>query len=190
MKEQEIREMVRKQIIGMINEAPNDSFLGRVGSSVRARLGGRRQQLNKLLADIDTVRLARLPKGQKIELIVALMQQFGITSRDFGAIKARVQKDLSAATDATQDMPTESIDEARPDAVAEPPAGLGANVKGTLSTRGARVEKTQAFKQLQNAIEQQPANKQVDFVLSMLQQFNIKPAAKTKLRMRIRQELK
>ena len=172
MSEQELREMVRKQITTMMNEAPDDSFLGRVGSSVRARLGGRRQQLNKLLGDIDTVKLSRLPKTQKIDLITALMKQFGISSRDFGTIKSRVQRDLAQ-------MPVgESIDEMEMDPGPEKDLG-------SLGTRQDRLEKTQAFQQLTKALQNKPDTVKTDFVMSMLGSLNLDDVEKKKLKRKI-----
>lgn len=173
MKEQELREMVRKQIVSMMNEAPDDSFLGRVGSSVRARLGGRRQQLNKLLGDIDTVKLSRLPKTQKIDLISALMQQFGITSRDFGSMKGRVQRDLSK-------LPVgESINELDMEAPA-PEKDLG-----SIGTRQDRLEKTQAFTQLTKALANKPDTVKTDFVMNLIGSLNLDDVEKKKLKRKI-----
>jgi len=71
MKESELRSMIRRQIKESLKE--NDSFLKQVGGSVRAKLGSRRQMLDRILATIDTNRLTRLPRVQKVDLVVALI---------------------------------------------------------------------------------------------------------------------
>ena len=95
MKNETLRKAIRLEIKRAINEAPAGSFLGQVGSRVRSTLGGRGRQLDRILNAINVDKLARLPKNVKVDLLVALMQQMGISSREFGAIKSRAQRSLS-----------------------------------------------------------------------------------------------
>jgi hypothetical protein len=97
MKSNELRELVREEIRRSILElGTNDpSFLQKVGGSVRARMGTGKAMLDRALDMIDTEKLSKLPRQQKIDLLVALIGQFGISSKDFNAIKPRVQRMLS-----------------------------------------------------------------------------------------------
>ena len=97
MKSNELRDVIREEIRRSIIElGTNDpSFLQKVGGSVRARMGTGKAMLDRALDMIDTDKLARLPRQQKIDLLVALIGQFGISAKDFNAIKPRVQRMLS-----------------------------------------------------------------------------------------------
>jgi len=97
MKSNELRELVREEIRRSILElGTNDpSFLQKVGGNVRSRLGTGKAMLDRALDMVDTEKLSRLPRQQKIDLLVALIGQFGISARDFNAIKPRVQRMLT-----------------------------------------------------------------------------------------------
>ena len=105
MKDETLRKAIRLEIKRALNEAPAGSFLGQVGSRVRSSLGGRGRQLDRILSMIPTDKLARLPKNTKVDLLVALMQRIGISSREFNFIKQRAARSLAGAE--TQEMPTE-----------------------------------------------------------------------------------
>jgi len=107
MKEIKLREVIRKQIIKRLSEAP-DSFTSKVGSSVSGKLGGAKAALNQGLKKIDVSRVSKLPRSQKINLLTALLQNVGVSAKDFEAIKSRVGRQLSSADNATE----ESIEEA------------------------------------------------------------------------------
>lgn len=97
MKSNELRDLIREEIRrSLIELGTNDpSFLQKVGGNVRARLGTGKAMLDRALDMIDTEKLAKLPRQQKIDLLVALIGQFGISARDFNAIKPRVQRMLA-----------------------------------------------------------------------------------------------
>lgn len=93
MKTNELRSLIRKQIL---KEFSNDmSFLDKVGGSIRARLGTGKAMLDRALGMIDPDKLAKLPRQQKIDLLTALILQFGMDSSDFNAVKSRVQRALA-----------------------------------------------------------------------------------------------
>ena len=83
-----LREIIRKQIIKRLSEAP-DSFTSKVGSSVSGKLGGAKAALNQGLKKIDVSRVSKLPRSQKINLLTALLQNVGVSAKDFEAIKRR-----------------------------------------------------------------------------------------------------
>ena len=93
MKEQELREHIRKEIKKTLAEK-RDGFLGQVGSVVRGRLGSAKQQLARALGKIDTKKLAKLPKTAKVELLATLAKRFGIDLSDFKNIQQRDKRSL------------------------------------------------------------------------------------------------
>lgn len=97
MKSNELRDVIREEIRRSIIElGTNDpSFLQKVGGGIRARLGTGKAMLDRALDMVDTEKLAKLPRQQKIDLLVALIGQFGISAKDFNAIKPRVQRMLA-----------------------------------------------------------------------------------------------
>ena len=107
MKNETLRKAIRLEIKRALNEAPAGSFLGQVGSRVRSSLGGRGRQLDRILTAIPTDKLARLPKQTKVDLLVALMQRIGISSREFNVIKQRASRALSGAETQSDEMPME-----------------------------------------------------------------------------------
>jgi hypothetical protein len=175
MKNETLRKAIRLEIKRAMNEAPAGSFLGQVGSRVRSTLGGRGRQLDRILNMIDVDKLSRLPKNVKVDLLVALMQQIGISSREFAAIKSRAQRSLSGAETQSQadSMPTESVNEEE--------------MTGAIASRADKLSKTQAFANLKKALESQPATKQHEFVMNFLKGLPLDDAAKRKLRMTIKQ---
>jgi hypothetical protein len=102
MKSSELRNLIREEIKTALKEAGADmSFLDKVGGSVRSKLGTGKTQLNRALDMIDTERLAKLPVAQKIDLMVALIDRFGIDAKSFNQVKARVAKQLGSGSTAT-----------------------------------------------------------------------------------------
>ena len=106
MKNETLRKAIRLEIKRALNEAPAGSFLGQVGARVRSSLGGRGRQLDRILNMIPTDRLSRLPQNTKVDLLVALMQKMGISSRDFNIIKQRAVRALAGA-EKQSNMPME-----------------------------------------------------------------------------------
>lgn len=98
MKSTQLRDLIREEIKKALSEAGADmSFLDKVGGSVRSKLGTGKTQLNRALDMIDTERLSKLPVAQKIDLMVALIDRFGIDAKAFNQVKSRVAKELGQA---------------------------------------------------------------------------------------------
>ena len=199
MKSSEIRNMIREEIMTALKESNADmSFLDKVGGSIRSKLGTGRNLLDRALDMIDTEKLSRLPRQQKIELIAAMIGQLGVTAQDFNAVKSRVQRMLTMSN--VSEPYTESkINEEDASTVNElefgQKASLGAIAKAkglnaTLSSKKEKIEKTQAYQQLIKALENKPATDQVEFVLDLLNSLPLDDAAKTKLKMKVKTELK
>ena len=176
MKNETLRKAIRLQIIRALNEAPAGSFLGQVGSRVRSSLGGRGRQLDRILNMIPTDRLARLPKNTKVDLLVALMQNMGISSRDFNVIKQRAGRALAGAEQSATDMPMENVNEEE-----------DTEMSGAIASRAEKLANTQAFINLKKALESVPSAKQHEFVMNFLKGLPLDDTAKRKLRMTIKQ---
>jgi hypothetical protein len=166
MKEKQIREIVRNQIIKKMNEAPSrfSQDIGSVRGLSRAKSG-----LGKSLDKVDTSAISKLGRSQKIKLLTSLLSNVGITAQDFGAIKNAVGRNL-AGTIAPAD---ESIEEAN-----------------ALDARGDKLDKTQVFKQLVKVVNTKPASMQADFVMDLIGKLNLDDSAKRKLRMKVKSDLK
>jgi hypothetical protein len=182
-----------KRLVSENLPVPTGTFSTQVGPAVKSKIGGRRQQLDRILATIDTDRLSRLPREQKVDLLVALMNQFGIDNRDFAAIKSRVQRTLTTtmASPETPAMPTESKKINKRSAVNEAEYATQGpeNVKGALAARGERLKRTQAYQQLLAALENQPSTNQSEFILNLLSELPLDAAAKQRIKMKIRTRL-
>jgi len=105
MKEKELREIVRQQIIKKMNENP--SRFSKQAGGVRG-IGTAKAGLDRSLGKIDTNAIAKLGRTQKIKLLTALLSNVGITAQDFASIKNIVGRNL-ADTIAPAD---ESVEEA------------------------------------------------------------------------------
>jgi hypothetical protein len=163
--EAKLRSVIRRKIKEALQS--DDSFLSQVGSSVTSRLGSRRQTLDRILATIDTDRLAKLPNNQKVDLLVALVQKFGISARDFASIKSRVQRMIGVNSAVTE---------------ADAPS-----LPSSLASKGEKLEKTQAYQMLMKSIATKPAAQQVDFAIQFLNNLPLDDAGKQRLKMKIRQ---
>jgi len=105
MKTNELRTLIRQQILKEFTSDP--SFLDKVGGSIRAKLGTGKAMLDRALNMIDSEKLSKLPRQQKIDLLVALISQFGMNARDFNAVKSRVQRMLVMQGNETSNSQTE-----------------------------------------------------------------------------------
>lgn len=199
MKSSEIRNMIREEIMAAMRESTTDmSFLDKVGGSIRSKLGTGRNLLDRALDMIDTEKLSRLPRQQKIELIAAMIGQLGVTAQDFNAVKSRVQRMLTMSN-VSEPYTEGKLNEEETDTVNElefgQKASLGSIAKakqdlgGGLASKKEKMEKTQAYQMMVKALENKPANAQVDFVIDFLNSLPLDDAAKTKLKMKIKSEL-
>ena len=186
MNEQELRKMLRKEIKSVLSEGPSDiTFLDKVGGSIRAKLGSNKQMLNKLLGGLNTDKLGALPQSQKVDLLVAIIGQFGLNAKDFNQVKARVSRKLGLAEPASEPTSESKLNELELDAPA-----TDSKVSAGLSQRSERVKDTVAFKQMVKMLENKPATEQANFVLELLQGLPLDESAKRMLRMRIKTQLK
>jgi hypothetical protein len=69
-------------------------------------------------------------------------------------------------------------------------AGESLEENKALANRMGKVDKTQAMKMLKQQLGTKPATTQTEFVLDLINGLGLKDAAKQRLKMKIRQELK
>jgi len=70
------------------------------------------------------------------------------------------------------------------------PTMEASKTKAALKKRGERVDKTQAMKMLKQTLATKSATDQSNFVIDLLKSFDIKDAAKQRLFLKMRKELK
>ena len=163
MKEEQLREMIRKEILKKLDESPDGfsrSVRGVSGLS-RARTG-----LERSFGKIDTAAISKLNRSQKVRLLTSLLSNVGITAQDFAAIKSQVGRNLA-------------------DTIA--PADESVNEDSALDARGEKLDKTQAFKQLIKVMGNKPSTAQADFVMDLIGKLGLDDSAKRKLRMKVKQ---
>jgi hypothetical protein len=184
--EKELRTEIRKHVRKMLAESNGNSFIKNVGSQVRASLGGGRTMLDKALGGMDVERLAKLPRMQKVGLLAALMQAFGITAYDLTALRGQVVRGMKAV----EPVEEAKLNELEFSSGSDSEASTDSKLTGALASKGEKVEKTQAYKMLVKAIENKPALQQAEYVFDMLSKLPLDDAAKTKIRMKVKSELK
>mgnify|MGYP003653328503 CR=1 FL=1 len=69
-------------------------------------------------------------------------------------------------------------------------SALSEKVSATLTTKMDRVDKTQEMGMLKKTLATKPATQQVDFIIAMIQGFELQDAAKSRLILKMRQALK
>ena len=184
MKEKALRKMIRKQIMTSLTEAPTD----RVGMSL-----GRVEKM----AGVKMLKKA-LDQGtpqQQAAGLLKVVQSISGDNPTVGKMLARMlmKGGISADTEApvTEDSYTTGVDDGRAGtSIAHPGSDMAMGENKALASRMGRVDKTQAMVQLKNQLKTKPATTQTDFVIDMINGLELKDAAKQRLKMKIRQELK
>jgi hypothetical protein len=158
MKEKELREIIRNQIIQKMNEEP--SRFAKDVSGVRG-LGRAKSGLDKSLSRIDTSAISKLGRSQKIKLLTSLLSNAGITAQDFAAIKNAVGRNL-AGTIAPAD---ESIQEADDDYELQ-------KAKGGVTSRdlggASAINRAKPFLSAINSLSGTDKQKAIGYVLSQM----------------------
>ena len=179
MKEKVLRDMIKKQIKSSLTEAPSMAR-GAVGSSL-----GRVEKM----AGVKMLKKA-LGQGspqQQAAGLLKVVQSISGNNPTVGKMLARMimKGGISAAEPApevpvSEDQYTAGVDD----------GDASVNENSALDNRMGKVDKTQAMKMLKATLGTKSATIQTDFVLDMLNGLDLKDAAKQRLKMKIRQELK
>ena len=180
-KEKILRQEIRRVIKSTLSEGDyskkkdetNEQELGGATSTATGRI-------DKL---VDTQYMRALQKSLQV----------GSSQQKAAAVLMIVQKligdDPQAVNKLRQRLQMKSV---RQSVTAPPTADTvtEADLKGTLAGKKERLEKTQAYKMLQKAIEGKPSTQQVDFVFAMLDSLPLDQTAKNRLRMKFRSEFR
>ena len=168
MKESELRAIIREHVKKTLKEAgPN--------------LGAGASEFERGLDKVDN-RASRLSKKQRIQAVIPVLQKFGITSNDVPLIKAVLAKMNKAAA---APAPEPEVEENYTAGVHDGDAGKSL-AEGSLDSKGEKLEKTQAFQMLQKAVSSKSATQQADFVVDLINKFNLDDSAKRRLKMTIK----
>ena len=189
--EKDLRNEIRKHVQKMLKEYQPGGFLQSVGAQARTSLGSGRSMLDKYLGNVDTERLARLPKMQKVNLLAALMRTFGISANDLTSLRGQVSRTLKGYE--TAEAPVEEgklneLDFENPptDASTEP---ADSKVSSGLAAKGEKLKDTQAYKIMVKQLENKPASDQSAFVLDLLSNLPLDDSAKRMIKRKIKSSL-
>jgi len=189
--EKELRNEIRKHVQKILKEYQPGGFLQSVGAQARTSLGSGRSMLDKYLGNVDTERLARLPKMQKVNLLAALMRTFGISANDLTSLRGQVSRTLKGYE--TADAPVEEgklneLDFENPPTDASTDSG-DSEVSSGLAAKGEKLKDTQAYKMMVKQLENKPASDQSAFVLDLLSNLPLDDSAKRMIKMKIKSSL-
>lgn len=171
MKEDQLREVIRKQIKKVLAEAP--------------RLGAGGAELERGLGKIGG-RTAKFSRRQKVQSIVPVLKKFNITANDLPYIKAALMKSAKADAAAAEEP---EVEENYTAGVDDGDAGHSLQ-EGSLDSKGEKLEKTQAFQMLKRALGPKNANQQAEFVFDLIDKLGLDQSAKQKIRMKAQKNLK
>ena len=177
MKEETLRKMIRQQIKSSLNEAPVKAAVGKTFGRVEKMAGVK--MLKKALGQGSP--------NQQAAGLYQVVQSISGNNPTVGKMLARmIMKGGIAAAEpeapVSEDAYTAGIDDGA--------AGTSIEENKALANRQAKVDNTQAMKMLKTALASKSATVQTDFVLDMINNLNLKDAAKQRLKMKIKQELK
>jgi len=162
MKEKVLRQMIRKQIKSSLKEA---APLGQVATTL-----GRVEKMAgvKMLKKV-------LDKGSAQQQAAGLLSVVNTISGDNPQVAKLLARMLLKGD---------------PSAGSVEPTMQETKTKASIQKRADRVDKTQAMKMLKQAIGTKSANDQANFVFNLLKGFDLKDAAKNKMFLKMRKELK
>ena len=165
MKEDLLRGMIRKQIKSSLKEAPMASTRVEKGLGRIEKMAGVKM-LKKALGQGSIT--------QQASGLLAVVKAISGDNPIVAKTLARMIQKQGIGTDMGGDA--SSMGEAK--------------VAASLKSRQDKVDKTQAMKMLKQQLGTKPATTQTEFVLDLINGLGLKDAAKQRLKMKIRQELK
>jgi len=172
MKENVLRDMIRKQIESSLTEAPTD----RVGTSL-----GRVEKM----AGVKMLKKA-LGQGSPQQQAAGLLKVVQSISGDNPTVGKMLSRMLMKGGIGIETP--EVAEENYTAGVDDGDAAIDENK--ALASRMGRVDKTQAMVQLKNMLKTKPATTQTDFVIDMINGLDLKDAAKKRLLLQLRKNLK
>ena len=172
MKETTLRNMIRKQIKESLKEAP----------SARAQVGTKLGSIEKM-AGVKMLKKA-LGQGSPVQQAAGLLQVVQAISGNNDLVAKQLSRMLQKKDSLSGDAGKPAGAADRFESIEE------AEVSSALASKAGRVDKTQAMQMLKKTLSTKPATQQTDFVISMINGLDLKDAAKKRLLLKMRQELK
>ena len=172
MKETTLRNMIKKQIKESLKEAP----------IARSAVGTKLGSVEKM-AGVKMLKKA-LGQGSPIQQAAGLLQVVQAISGNNDLVGKQLARMLMKKDSLSGDAGKPAGAADRFESIEE------AEVSSALSSKADRVDKTQAMQMLKKTLSTKPATQQTDFVISMINGLDLKPAAKKRLLLKMRQELK
>ena len=170
MKEDILRGMIRKQIKSSLTEA---DFTDKARSSVGTKLGS----IEKM-AGVKMLKTA-LGQGtpqQQAAGLLKVVQAISGGNTQTGKLLGRL---LLKGGIATAEEPVDEV----------PVEDMTSEASSALSTRSAKVDKTQAMSMLKKAVATKPATQQAEFILDLIKGFGVKDGAKKRIYQNMRKAL-
>jgi len=165
MKETTLRNMIRKQIKESLKEAP----------MARTAVGQKLGSVEKM-AGVKMLKKA-LDQGSPIQQAAGLLQVVQAISGNNPAVSKQLARMLMKKDNQAGDM-------GKPDGAADRFESVDEDK--TLSTKFGKVDDTQAMKMLKSTLGNKGANVQGDFVLDLIKSLGLKPQAKNRIKMKIK----
>ena len=203
MKEADLRKLVRVHIKRLLEATPG---LGAGSVDIERGLGKIEKRATGLTARQRVA--AVIPVLQKFGIqpndLSLVKIELSKASKQTSVQQASVDK---AEDDAEEKAKADAEEKAKADAEETPEkteeqytAGVDDNVAGksfkrsksmqenlsSLRDKGEKLDKTQAFQMLQRAVAQKPSTMQADFVVDLINKFNLDDSAKRRLKMIIK----
>ena len=175
MKENVLRDMIRKQIKSSLTESP----------MARAAVGTKLGSIEKM-AGVKMLKkaLGQGTPAQQAAGLLQVVQSISGSNPQTGKMLARMLMKGGIAT-------PEAAPEAAPVEESSPNFAVQeAEMSSALSSKMGRVDKTQAMTTLKKTLSTKPATQQVDFVIALIQGLDLKDSAKKRLLLKMRQGLK
>ena len=173
MKEKVLRSMIRKQIKSSLNEAPARSAVGTSLGRVEKMAGVK--MLKKALGQGSPAQQA----GGLLQVVQTISGQNPTVAK---MLARMLMKQGLGTKDVSEETYTAGVDDGA--------AGESLEENTALDTKMGKVDKTQAMKMLKTTLATKSANIQSDFVMNFLNNLGLKDAAKQRLKMKIKQDLK
>jgi E3 ubiquitin-protein ligase DOA10 len=193
MKENVLRGMIRRQIKSSLKEAD-------LTTRARGQVGTGLAKIEKM-AGVKMLKKA-LGQGTAEQQAAGLLKVIQAISGENPAVGKRLARLLmkGGMASAQEENYTPGVDdglnqsneagETTSDDSTTPAVNEDSKVSGALSSRMGRVDKTQAMVQMKKMLKTRPATQQVDFVIQMVNDLELKDSAKKRLLLKMRQGLK
>ena len=187
MKEKTLREMIRKQIKTSLKESPMAKTVATKGLARVEKMAGVKMLKKALGQGTPAQQAAGL-----LQVVQAISGNNPTTGKMLARMIMKGGIEAPAAeAPTTEENYTPGVDDGiGQDVEASIEEDRGRKVAGALQTRMGRVDKTQAMQMMKKTLAARPATQQVDFVIDLINNLDLKGSAKKRLVLMMRQGLK